>query len=402
VLDSLTLARQFGRALVAIGVDAAASPAGNALPLSPHALTRPDVFERLLRRGACGADALPLRPETVVPTELEAPSSNCRNTIFEITWPGADPTLPRSVFVKQPCADFPTRLFANVIGFWKTECAFCRNLAQAAPIAMPRIHAVVQQRSRFVLVMENLLERPDTRLFINRDLLDGADVARAKRCLRTLARLHSGFSDMTPEERERGLPLALHPFLSPSLAPIILAVNRMAVAPCRRRAPDTFDEATAALYRRALAHWSVLSDAWYREPLTLVHGDSHLGNFFESGGEMGMIDFQGAHWSQGIRDVQYFLVNSMRPDTLAEHERDLVAGYAEEVTRLGARLSAQEAWEHYRGFSFQTLMTAVVSLGLGSFTDSDAVMRAMLERAVAATRRLDFGAWLDARVDGRG
>jgi hypothetical protein len=29
-------------------------------------------------------------------------------------------------------------------------------------------------------------------------------------------------------------------------------------------------------------------------------------------------------------------------------------------------------------------------------------MRAMLERAVAATRRLDFGAWLDARVDGRG
>jgi hypothetical protein len=115
-----------------------------------------------------------------------------------------------------------------------------------------------------------------------------------------------------------------------------------------------------------------------------------------------MIDFQGAHWSQGIRDVQYFLVNSMRPDTLAEHERDLVAGYAEEVTRLGARLSAQEAWEHYRGFSFQTLMTAVVSLGLGSFTDSDAVMRAMLERAVAATRRLDFEAWLDSRIDGRG
>jgi len=378
-------------------VDAAA-PAGRALPLSPHTLSDPAVFERLLRRGACGPDALALRPAAVVPTGLESPRSNCRNTIFEVTWPSAETGLPRSLFVKQPCADFPTRLFANVIGFWKTECAFCRNLAQDAAIAMPRIYAVVEQRSRFALVMENLLERPDTRLFVNRDLLDGADVARARRCLRTLARLHAGFSGRTPAERESGLPLALHPFLSPSLAPIILAVNRLAVAPCRRRAPDTFDEASAALYRRALAHWAILSDAWYREPLTLVHGDSHLGNFFESADEMGMIDFQGAHWSQGIRDVQYFLVNSMRPDRLAAHERDLVEGYAEEVTHLGAPLAAAQAWEQYRGFSFQTLMTAVVSLGLGSFTDSDAVMRAMLERAVAATRRLDFEGWLDARL----
>jgi len=85
----------------------------------------------------------------------------------------------------------------------------------------------------------------------------------------------------------------------------------------------------------------------------------------------------------------------MRPERLAEHERELIAGYCEERTRLGASLAADEAWEQYRGFSFQTLMTAVVSRGLGSFTDSDAVMQVMLERAVAATRRLAFGAWLD-------
>ena len=142
-----------------------------------------------------------------------------------------------------------------------------------------------------------------------------------------------------------------------------------------------------------------LERAWYAEPLTLVHGDSPLGNFFETGDEMGMLDFPGAHWSKGIRDVQYFLINSMRPERLAEHERELVAGYCEERTRLGAPLAVEEGWEQYRGFSFQTLMTAVVSLGLGSFTDSDAVIQAMLERAVAATRRLAFGAWLDARLE---
>ena len=73
----------------------------------------------------------------------------------------------------------------------------------------------------------------------------------------------------------------------------------------------------------------------------------------------------------------------------------LVAGYAEEVTRLGLPLSAEDAWHEYRGLAFQALMTAVVSLGLGSFTDSDAVMRAMLERSVAALHRLDYAGWLD-------
>jgi hypothetical protein len=88
----------------------------------------------------------------------------------------------------------------------------------------------------------------------------------------------------------------------------------------------------------------------------------------------------------------------MRPELLAEHEQALVESYAEEVTRLGAPLSADHAWDGYRAFSFQTLMTAVVSLGLGSFTDSDAIMWTMLERSVAATRRVDFAGWLDALV----
>jgi thiamine kinase-like enzyme len=395
--------RQFGRALVAIGVDAVASPAGRALPLSPRALTDLATFKRLLGDGGGGAHALRLQPESIVATALESPSSNCRNTIFEVTWRDAqDRTAggPKSLFVKQPCADFSTRLFANVIGFWKNECAFCENLAQAVPIAMPRIHAVARRRSRFVIVMENLLDRPNTRLFVNRHLLEGVDGARAKRCLQALARLHVSFAGLDPEERERRLPRDLSPFRSPSLRPIMLAINRLAASPCHKRQPGIFDGEVVTLYRRALDHWETLSKMWYSEPLTLIHGDSHLGNFFMTGDEMGMIDFQGVHWSKGIRDVQYFLINSMPEERLAELEHELVAFYADEVTRSGAPLAADEAWDQYRGFSFQTLMTAVVSLGLGSFTDSDAVIRIMLERAVAAIRRLQFSAWLDALLEG--
>ena len=81
--------------------------------------------------------------------------------------------------------------------------------------------------------MEDLRERPDTRLFVNRHLLEGVDPARARRCLGTLARLHAAFQGLDAAEREHRLPLALHPFLSPSLSPVLLAVNRLAAAPCR-------------------------------------------------------------------------------------------------------------------------------------------------------------------------
>ena len=69
---------------MAIGVDAVASPAGRSLPLSPRALTDLATFKRLLGDGGHGAHALRLRPESIVATTLESPSSNCRNTIFEV------------------------------------------------------------------------------------------------------------------------------------------------------------------------------------------------------------------------------------------------------------------------------------------------------------------------------
>ncbi|MBC8188451.1 MAG: hypothetical protein H8E78_09650, partial [Proteobacteria bacterium] len=89
-----------------------------------------------------------------------------------------------------------------------------------------------------------------------------------------------------------------------------------------------------------------------------------------------------------------FLVNSMTVPELAACERDLVQHYVEIISDLGAPVAFEDAWEQYRAFSFQTLMTAVVSIGLGSFTDSDEVMRVMLERSTAAVRRLEFEGWL--------
>jgi aminoglycoside/choline kinase family phosphotransferase len=177
------------------------------------------------------------------------------------------------------------------------------------------------------------------------------------------------------------------------------ALNAAAIAPAHKAAPDIYTKEHAAICRRATEKWDALIEAWYSEPLTLIHGDSHLANCFEyaspDGPRMGLIDFQGLQWCKGIRDVQYFLIDSLAPEVLAEHEDELIDYYVAALAQRGVALDAGEAREQYRALSFQTLMVAVTSIGLGSLTERDDTLRTVLRRSVAAIERLGFGDWLD-------
>jgi len=170
----------------------------------------------------------------------------------------------------------------------------------------------------------------------------------------------------------------------------------VAIGPCHRKAPDLFPNDMVELYRQAMSKYDALMAYWYREPLTLIHGDSHLGNFFVTGDRMGMLDWQAVQWAKGIRDVQYFLINSLREEVLAANERELIEHYVAELASHGVTLETEEAWAQYRAYSFQTLMTSVVSLGTASMTDMDEVLEVILARSVAAIRRTDFAGWLDS------
>ena len=145
-----------------------------------------------------------------------------------------------------------------------------------------------------------------------------------------------------------------------TLSPLL---SKAAIDPCHRKAPELFPNEVVALYRRALSKWDAVQ------------------------------------WGKGIRDVQYFLINSMEEELLAENEHALIAHYVAELRRRGVVLSEATAWADYRALSFQTLMTSVVSIGLGTIglgtmTDMDEVLRVLLGRSVAAIRRTNFAAWL--------
>ena len=99
-----------------------------------------------------------------------------------------------------------------------------------------------------------------------------------------------------------------------------------------------------------------------------------------------------------MRDVQYFLINSMDPEILIAHEAELISVYCEELAQQGIKLAQDEAFEQYRAFSFQTLLVGVVPLGLGNLTERDSTVLAVTRRSAAAVERLDFRQWLEEQV----
>ncbi|MDJ0852177.1 MAG: hypothetical protein QNK04_27725 [Myxococcota bacterium] len=399
VAGYLRLGARAAGALGRIAADRVEEGLGRALPRTREQLARPDVLDALLRRAAPeGAERLG-RVRTVRLPGVDFESSNCTNFLIDVELDATDDTTPpRSLYVKLPCAELATRAFANAVGFWEVETTFCERLASRVPIRVPRVYAVSRSGARFVLLLENLRELPGVRLFINRDMAAGTSPDRARMCLRTFAELHAAFWGWSAEEREAALPARLHTHLAPGNREMTRALNAASIAPARRAAPDLFRPEHAELCRLAIEKWDALTEVWYAEPLTLIHGDSHLANCFEyptpEGPRMGMLDFQGLQWGQGVRDVQYHLIDSIEPELLATHEKALLDFYVAELRERGIPLDAALAREQYRALSFQTLMVAVVSLGLGSLTERNETVRTVLRRSVAAIERLGFGDWL--------
>jgi aminoglycoside/choline kinase family phosphotransferase len=403
----VTLASRIAGAVGRVAADRLAEGLGKALPRTAQQLARPEVVGDLIRHGTpAGQIPLPRVLDVGLPG-IEFESSNCSNFLIDVEFESSSDSesgagraqpLPKTLYAKLPCREISTRAFANAVGFWAVEATFCERVASQLPIRVPRVYAVAQRGARFVLLLENLQEDPGARLFINRDMAAGTTPDRSRMCLATFAELHAAFWGLEAAEREALLPIRLHPFLAPGGRAMTRALNAAAIAPAHKAAPDLFEQRHVEICRLAIEKWDALIASWYSEPLTLIHGDSHLANCFEyttpEGPRMGLIDFQGLQWCQGIRDVQYHLINSLEPDVLAEHEDELIDHYVAELGGHGIELTAEDAREQYRALSFQTLMVAVVSLGLGSLTERDATVRTVLRRSVAAIDRLGFGDWL--------
>ena len=396
----LAVVRQLGKSCLVTSADALLP--WQALPLSDERVAQPDFLNGLFGEyGLAEYRQLPVISKAQL-LDTQSISSNCNNRVLAVEYDGdhEGAELPATLFLKMPVTSLATRLFFNVIMSWQLECQFYRTVAPRLPIRTPRAYVMANRRSRFIMLMEDLHADPSVVLHINSEMMQGPTLETAKRCLQTLASIHAEFHDISKAEQERLLPAALQPFTSPVMRALSPIMGKAALANCLKQAQLVLSPEHIGWYHKAIENWDALVDWWTQGPLTLVHGDSHLGNHFLYGDEAGMLDWQAAQWGKGIRDVQYFLTDSLPADVLAENEETLVKYYLEALAARGVQLDFDETWYQYRGFSFQTWMTIVVSMGFGAMTDDmDEIMPEIHRRCIASIERLELGKWLDEVIE---
>jgi hypothetical protein len=117
---------------------------------------------------------------------------------------------------------------------------------------------------------------------------------------------------------------------------------------------------------------------------TLIHGDAHLGNMFIDGINPGFLDWAMTGFAPGLRDVAYFLGNSVPTDLRRAQERRLIAGYCEGLSERGVTLDMEEAWDQYKVHLVSAWIAAVVTAGMGSKWQPIEIGMAATMRANAA------------------
>jgi len=109
-----------------------------------------------------------------------------------------------------------------------------------------------------------------------------------------------------------------------------------------------------------------LRDALRSRPNTLTHNDFHQGNVLlrdtPNGPVPVIIDWQMPAYAGGTNDLAKFLMTAVPFDILAEHERDLVTHYTDNLKAFGVTdYSLDECWRDYRRAQIATFGNYAIS-----------------------------------------
>jgi hypothetical protein len=262
------------------------------------------------------------------------------HTFLHVTYHGGT-SLPGDLFCKMlPLAPDRRELLARS-RMGSREVQFYNHLQPLLPgIRVPEVYVSVFDPAddSFVLLMEDLERRgcqvPDGTWGV------GADAAAV--ALEELAGLHVRFEDPARRaELAPWVPLASEG-KAVGLVPLRFSLDRHRdkLSPALARATEVYLERHDELIRR----WAAGPG-----PLTVIHGDPHLGNLYVDHGRVGFLDWGVINVTTPIRDAGYFIAMAMQVDDRRAHERELLRHYLDVRQALGgAPIDADEAWLAHR------------------------------------------------------
>jgi aminoglycoside/choline kinase family phosphotransferase len=377
--SSITLvAREAGR----VGWDRF-RPGSGALPAGGDALT-PSFIER-----AASWPAGAIRSVEVL-DEHHGTAGRVRAALDRSSRAPAE--IPGTVFVKLTPRSLVQRLMMNLYDLASREVLFYSSIASDAPVRTPECHSAVidPRRGRNVMLLEDLDGKAEFR-----DIRDPVTIEEAGRVLDALADLHAAFWE-SPRFAADMAPLRSRKPAAERIGNMF--VDRVLARP-KGSPAEVIPADVAAHARRVVARRPEIDALWRRQPQSLCHGDTHLGNLFFEGDTPGFLDWQATLMAPSLRDVSYFLVSSVDPADLAGAERGLVDRYAERLAANGIGIERGRAWETYRAIAVEIYVAAVVTAGTSDRMQPPEISKVGVVRVNEAVQRLDTFGVLEKMLD---
>jgi hypothetical protein len=300
--------------------------------------------------------------------------------------------VPDTLFVKLQPFDADQRQFLQMVGLGVAEAQLYAAVGDQLPVRIPRVWHSSFDRSddSFIMVLEDL-DAAGCR-FAKPDDDDVLDVAVS--LMDELAELHAAFWN-------QDLPWLGNHALSPGDSPE--ARQRMAMgASIVQSALDQFADEMPPAFREMgevyIARVADIGALWNQGERTLIHGDDHIGNLFVDRGRTGFYDWAVASRHPGMRDVAYFLCNSLPTDLRRAEEEALLNRYWSGLVEGGVHLDEGTARDQYRLLSIYSWISATTTAAMGSKWQPIEVGRRAMERTTQALIDLDVLGLLHDRL----
>ena len=246
--------------------------------------------------------------------------------------------VPEGAFLKLPPLDPVRREAVNGTGMGRREALFYRTLADRVPMRVPRPYVARfdEGSGDFVLLIEDLESTgctiPDTVAALSFD--------QAALAMIDYAALHVRYEDDERRAHEAGWVERM-----PRGSDFGTTMLQYGLDHHRDRLTDPFAE-LAKLY---IEQQSALEEIWERGTVTVLQGDSHIGNLFEDHGHPGFLDWGLIHLGTPLRDVGYFICMALSPANRRKYERELLERYLQARREIGGEpMTFDEAWQLYR------------------------------------------------------
>lgn len=326
------------------------------VPPSAEALT-PEYLTAVLCKDHPGAKVTDV-------TLGAASSGSADRCAFSVTYndAGNRAGLPRELFHKST-KGFYTRLHLLRCGISRNETSFFDIIQPTLKSEIPKPYrADFEERTyRQSIILENVISTKGARFFEVSTPVERSDI---EGMLSIIAELHGKYWESPRLEKE--FTWLLQPAQFSRNLEEGMELEQLIDLGLQRGASVVSSKLTG---RKAdvLAAYRKSMDLSTRAPLTYIHGDPHLRNFYKtSAGAIGLADWQVTMHGAWSHDFAYTLLTSLPVEKRRAWERELLEFYLQRVKDAGGRPPViNDAWELYRRQTMYTFVGWLITIGFG-------------------------------------